>query len=149
MPILVRGCPLEPDLLHDVEQHIWYAPLADGRVRLGMTAVATALAGEVLAFTPKRVGRRFDAGRSCATIESGKWVGPARAAFGGTVVEINDALVQRPSLVNRDPYGAGWMLVAAPDDPATALAGLVTGAALAPAYEAWMARENFAGCQTP
>ena len=152
MVILVRGCPLRLDLLHDVEQHIWYEPLADGRVRLGMTPVATALAGEVLAFTPKRVGRRFDAGRSCATIESGKWVGPARAVFGGTVREVNDALVARPGLANRDPYGTGWMIVAEPDDPAAtalALQGLAAGAALGPAYEAWMAREDFAGCGTP
>jgi glycine cleavage system H protein len=48
-----------------------------------MTVVAVALAGVVLAFTPKPVGRRFDAGRSCATTESGKRVGPARAAFAG------------------------------------------------------------------
>jgi glycine cleavage system H protein len=45
--------------------------------------VAVALAGEVLAFMPKPVARRFDAGRSCATTESGKRVGPARAAFAG------------------------------------------------------------------
>lgn len=147
--ILVRGCALRPDLLHDVERHLWYEPLPGGLVRLGMTPVATALAGEVLAFTPKRVGRRFDAGRSCATIESGKWVGPARAAFGGTVREVNDALIARPGLANRDPYAA-WMLVAEPDDPvATALAGLVDGPALGPAYEAWMAREGFPGCGTP
>jgi glycine cleavage system H protein len=149
MPILVRGCPFPPDRHYDVEQHLWYVALPGDLIRLGMTSVATALAGEVLAFTPKRVGRRFDAGRSCATIESGKWVGPARAAFSGTVVEVNDALIRRPSLVNRDPYGEGWMLVARPDDPAAALAGLVTGSALAPAYEAWMTRESFAGCPTP
>ena len=71
-----------------------------------MTVVAVALAGEVLAFTPKRVGRRFDAGRSCATIESGKWIGQARAAFAGTVVAVNDALIQRSSLANRDRPGS-------------------------------------------
>lgn len=147
--ITVRGCALAPGRLYDVEQHLWYVAEADGRVRLGMTSVAMALAGEVLAFTPKRVGRRFETGRSCATIESGKWVGPARAAFAGTVDEVNDALVGRPSLANRDPYGAGWMLLARPDDPATALDGLVGENAVAAAYEAWMAREDFAGCQPP
>ena len=147
--ILVRGCALRPDLPHDVEQHMWYEPLPDGLIRLGMTPVAAALAGEVLAFTPKRVGRRFDAGRSCATLESGKWVGPARAAFAGTVRAVNDALVARPGLAGRDPYGAGWMILAEPDDPpAMALAALVAGPALGPAYEAWMAREGFAGCGT-
>ncbi len=70
-----------------------------------MTVVAGALGREVLAFTPKRVGRRFDAGRSCAPIESGKWIGQARAAFAGTVVALNDALIQRSSLANRDRPG--------------------------------------------
>ncbi|MDP9135208.1 MAG: glycine cleavage system protein H [Actinomycetota bacterium] len=111
-----------------------------------MSSVAVALAGEVLAFTPKRVGRRFDAGRSCATVESGKWVGPARACFSGEVLEINEMLIARPRLANLDPYGAGWMIVAKPDDPATALAGLVTGAAIAAAYGAWMDQAGFKGC---
>lgn len=96
--------PAEP--LYDVEQHMWYAQLGADRIRLGMTAVAVALAGEVPAFTPNRVGRRFDAGRSCATVESGKWVGPARACFAGEVLDINETLMARPRLANLDPYGA-------------------------------------------
>jgi glycine cleavage system H protein len=141
----VRGCAFPDHLRYDVLNHLWYEPLGDGTARIGMTVVAIALAGEVLAFTPKRVGRRFDAGRSCATIESGKWVGPARAAFAGSVVAVNDALIQRPSLANRDPYGQGWMLIARPDDPA-ALATLPEGPAITSAYEAWMVAEAFAGC---
>ena len=144
--LTVRGCPLPEGLHYDVEQHMWYAPLDGDRIRLGMTSVAVALAGEVLAFTPKRVGRRFEAGRSCATIESGKWVGPARACFAGEVLEINEALMARPRLANLDPYGEGWMIVARPDDPVAALAGLVTGNAIAAAYEAWMDRSDFKGC---
>ena len=142
----VRGCALPRGLHYDVGQHMWYAPLDADRIRLGMTSVAVALAGEVLAFTPKRVGRRFEAGRSCATIESGKWVGPARACFAGEVLEINEALMARPRLANLDPYGEGWMIVARPDDPVAALAGLVTGNAIAAAYEAWMDRSDFKGC---
>jgi glycine cleavage system H protein len=60
-----------------------------------MTVVAVALAGEVLAFTPKRVGRRLDAGRSCAMIESGKWVRPARAAFAGASRSGADRMIRR------------------------------------------------------
>jgi glycine cleavage system H protein len=144
MPI-VRGCAFPDHLRYDVPNHLWYEPQADGTARVGMTVVAVALSGEVLAFTPKRAGRRFDAGRSFATIESGKWIGPARAAFAGTVVAVNDALISRPSLANRDPYGQGWMLLARPDDPAL-LAALPEGATIAQAYGAWMAAESFTGC---
>ena len=101
----MRGCAFPDHLRYDVANHLWYEPLGHGTARIGMTVVAGALGREVLAFTPKRVGRRFDAGRSCAPIESGKWIGQARAAFAGTVVALNDALIQRSSLANRDRLG--------------------------------------------
>ena len=84
MPV-VRGCQFPDELLYDVENHIWIQEVADGNLKLGMTSVAVAMAGQLVAFTPKKVGRSVKAGKSCATIESGKWVGPAKslAAAGG------------------------------------------------------------------
>ena len=142
----VRGCHLPDDLLYDVENHIWFSEQADGNVKLGMTTVATAMAGQLVAFTPKKVGRKVDAGKSCATVESGKWVGPAKSAAAGDIVAVNDDLVAKPSLANDDPYGAGWLVVIKPDDWATARAKLVPGASVATAYEAKMAADGFAGC---
>ncbi len=142
----VRGCNLPDELLYDVDNHIWYQEVADGNVKLGMTTVATAMAGSLVAFTPKKVGRSVDAGKSCATVESGKWVGPAKSAVAGTVVAINDALVAKPSLANEDPYGAGWMAILKPTDWASIKAKLTTGADLAQKYEAKMAKDGFAGC---
>ena len=68
----VRGCNLPDDLLYDVENHIWYQEMPDGNVKLGMTTVATGMAGQLVAYTPKKVGRSVDAGKACATVESGK-----------------------------------------------------------------------------
>jgi len=141
----VRGCSFPDHLFYDVPNHIWYTPLDDGTVRAGMTPVAVVLAREVLVFTPKRVGRRVEAGRSFATIESAKWVGAARAAFDGMVVAVNETLIERPFVVNGDPYGEGWMLVVRPSHQ-NWRDGLVTGDAIAPAYEAWMDAESFEGC---
>jgi glycine cleavage system H protein len=128
-----------PDhLLYDIENQIWYEPLADGTVRAGFTAWAVTLMGEVLVFTPKRIGRDFEKGRSFATVEGGKWVGSARAAFDGIVVAHNESLVRKPELIMQDAYGAGFMLVVRPTGDAWR-AGLVTGAAIAPAFAAWLA----------
>ncbi|MEZ5916811.1 MAG: hypothetical protein R3C40_04460 [Parvularculaceae bacterium] len=66
----VRGCNLPDDLLYDVDNHIWFQEVGDGNVRLGMTTVATAMAGELVAFTPKKVGKEIKPGKSCATVES-------------------------------------------------------------------------------
>ena len=144
----VRGCSLPDSLLYDVENHIWYQELADGNVRLGMTTVATAMAGQLVAFTPKKVGRSVEAGKSCATVESGKWVGPAKSAAAGSVVAVNEELAATPSLANEDPYGAGWLIVLKPQDWAAVRATLSTGADMAAKYEAKMAADGFAGCAT-
>ena len=141
----VRGCNLPDDLLYDVENHIWYREEADGNVKLGMTAVATAMAGQLVAFTPKKVGRSVDAGKSCATVESGKWVGPAKSAAAGAVVAVNEELVAKPALANEDPYKA-WLVVLKPNDWAAVKGTLTPGSQVAPKYEAKMAADGFAGC---
>ena len=142
----VRGCHLPEDRLYDVENHIWLIDLGDGRVKIGMTAVATAMAGQLVAFTPKKVGRSVKPGKSCATVESGKWVGPAKSAVGGEVVEVNTALVDEPAIANGDPYEAGWMVIIQAEDWDTVKAGLVAGADVAAPYEAKMAADGFDGC---
>jgi glycine cleavage system H protein len=145
MPI-IRGCSIPDELLYDVANNIWYRDNGDGTVTLGMTSVAAAMAGQLVAFTAKKAGRTVQAGKSCATIESGKWVGPAKIAFDAEVTEVNAALTGDPKLANADPYGAGWMVKVRPADWAAAKADLVPGAQVAGPYEEKMAADNFAGC---
>jgi len=139
---LVEGKDYPERLYYDLDNQIWYEPLADGTVRAGFTPLAIALAGEVLVFTPKRIGREFEAQRSFATIECGKWVGAARAAFDGTVVAANEELEHRPKLLNEDAFGAGWMLIVRPASAAWR-ERLVTGPAVGPAFAAWIAAEAY------
>jgi len=129
-------------LLYDVENQIWYAPLGDGMLRTGFTSWAAALMGEVLVFTPKRLGHSFEKDRWFAMVEGGKWVGAARAAFDGSVVAHNENLVDKPELLTSDAFGDGWMLIVRPagDDWR---AGLVTGAAVGPAIESWIAGGSY------
>jgi glycine cleavage system H protein len=143
---VVRGCDLPDELLYDVENHVWFKELGDGNVRIGMTAVAAAMAGQLVAVTPKKAGRSVRPGKSCATIESGKWVGPARSVAGGEVVAVNDAVVTKPDTANDDPYEAGWLIDLKPDDWDSIKPTLITGAAISAAYEAKMAAEGFEGC---
>lgn len=145
MPV-VRGCNLPDDLLYDVENHIWFQEQGDGNVKLGMTAVATAMAGKLVAYTPKRVGRSVRAGKSCGTLESGKWVGPAKSLASGEVMAVNDDLVGNPSIVNDDPYDAGWLVVLKPDDWDAVKSSLVAGEDVIAPYEAKMDAEGFGGC---
>lgn len=145
MPI-VRGCNLPDELFYDVPNNLWYRAAADGTYTVGMTMIATAMAGALVAFTAKKVGKTIDAGKSVATVESGKWVGPAKLGFAAEIVAVNEDLVANPKLANSDTYGAGWMVRVKPVDPAAASAVLVPGAGVAAPYEAKMAADNFAGC---
>jgi glycine cleavage system H protein len=137
----VRGCNLPDELLYDVENHTWFTEVGDGTVRIGMTAIATAMAGQLVAFTPKKVGRSVRAGRSCATVESGKWVGPAKSAAGGEVVGVNEDLLANPGKANEDPYAA-WMVQLQPEDWESVKAGLTLGSQVAGPYEAKMDSEG-------
>ena len=145
MPV-VKGCNLPDDLLYDVDNHIWFKEMGDGTVKLGMTAVATAMAGQLVAFTPKKAGRSVDAGKSCATVESGKWVGPAKSVAAGSVVKVNDDLVNDPRLANTDPYEKGWFIILQPADWAAVKPKLMPGSSVTQPYEAKMTADGFNGC---
>jgi len=128
-----------PDsLLYDLQNQIWYEPLPDGSIRAGFTPLAMSLVGDVLVFTPKRIGRDFERGRSFATIECGKWVGSARAAFDGVVLAHNEALIRKPELLNQDAFGAGWMLIVRTSQESWRGA-LITGERIEPTFEEWLA----------
>jgi glycine cleavage system H protein len=140
----VKGCNLPDELLYDVENHIWFKELGDGTVKVGMTTGD----GHGGSWLRSREGRRREvkAGKSCATVESGKWVGPAKVAAAGEVVAVNEALVANPSMANSDPYGEGWLIVLRPEAWDSVKPSLVPGAQVAGPYEAKMAADGFAGC---
>lgn len=145
MPI-VRGCNFPDALLYDVRNHVWYAEVGDGLLRAGMTQIGVALAREVIVFTPKRAGSAFEQNKSFGTIESAKWVGSVRAAFEGAVIAVNEQAMKQTALINSDCYGEGWLLLVRPDAGGWQ-SGLVSGEAIAAAYEAWMESEAWPGCE--
>lgn len=139
---VVNGREFPEHLYYDLSNQVWYEPLPDGTIRAGFTPLAIELAGEVLVFTPKRVGRDFAPQKSFATIECGKWVGAARAAFNGVVLAVNEELEHRPRLLNDDAFGAGWMLIVRAGDAAWR-EKLATGAGIERAFADWIAAESY------
>lgn len=145
MPV-VRGCELPEDLLYDVGNNLWYRDNGDETFTVGMTMIATGMAGQLVAFTPKKAGKTIAAGKSCATVESGKWVGPAKLGFDAEIIAVNDNLSGNPKLANSDSYGEGWMVKIKPVDMGAAASVLTPGNAVAAPYEAKMAADEFVGC---
>ena len=108
MMAIVNKCNLPEDLYYIVGKHVW-ARREGELVTVGMTDVAQNMAKTIVAVTPKAAGKSVQKGRNIATVESGKWVGPVTAPVSGEIVAVNEALAVSPSLVNSDPYGAGWV----------------------------------------
>ena len=142
----VRGCVLPDELYYHVESNVWARLEDDGSLTLGMTSYACALAGQLVAVTPKKAGRDIEQGKTVSTVESGKWVGPVKAPVGGELLAVNEAVSDTPRLVNEDPYGRGWMAKLKPKYWETEKDSLVTGIAVAQVFEAKMHADGFGGC---
>jgi glycine cleavage system H protein len=141
MTTTVRGCNIPEDLYYLVEKHVWARREGD-LVVVGLTDVAQNLAKGIISVTTKRVGRSLDKGKSIGTVESSKWVGPVPAPVSGEIVEVNEALTSDPGLVNRDPYGEGWIAKLRPNDWNAEAADLVTGPEGIAAYQAFLEQED-------
>lgn len=142
----VRGCNIPEDLSYNVDNNVWARREADGTVTVGLTSYACSLAGEIVAYTPKKVGKEIAQDKSCATVESGKWVGPVKTPITGEITKINDAVSAKPGLINKDPYGEGWVVKMKPTNWDGESGSLKTGADALKAFEAKMQAEGFKGC---
>jgi glycine cleavage system H protein len=142
----VRGCDFPDDRHYFPDGNIW-ARLEGDVLRVGMTAYACALSGEIVSFMPKKAGREVAVGRSLATVESGKWVGPVTAPVSGAIVAVNENVVRRPALLNEDPYHQGWLIELKPVAWAAEASNLITGSEVSSVIEAKMQAEGFEGCQ--
>ena len=83
---------------------------ADAIVQIGITDYAQGELGDVVFVDLPKVGAVFARGDVFGTIEAVKAVSELYAPLAGTVTEVNKALEGDPALVNRDPYGPGWMI---------------------------------------
>ena len=103
-------------------EHEWIAVSGDVAT-VGITDYAADKLGDVVFVELPAVGSTVTASSVVGEIESTKSVGELYAPLDGEVVEVNDAVVDDPSLVNSDPYGDGWLVKITVD--AGALEGLL------------------------
>ena len=97
-----------PTHLHYTVEHEW---LDDGApATVGITGIAADALGDIVYLELPAVGEEITAGAVVGEIESTKSVSELYSPVSGTVVEINQAAVEDPSVVNSDPYGQGWLL---------------------------------------
>jgi glycine cleavage system H protein len=117
-----------PDELVYTAEHEYVARTGDAAVvRVGITDYAQGELGDVVFVNLPKPGQRLDAHESFGTIEAVKAVSELYSPVAGEVVATNGALDGDPAVVNRDPYGDGWMITLRIPDP-KALDGLLSPA---------------------
>ena len=108
-----------PDDLRYAESHEWTTADADadGGVQIGISDFAQDELGEVVFVELPDEGDTIRKDEAFGVVESIKAVSDLYAPVSGTVTVVNEALFDRPELVNDDPYGEGWLLELDPSDP--------------------------------
>jgi len=101
---------LVPKDLRYTKDHEWVR-LEDGKARVGITDHAQKSLGDIVYVELPPLGRSVKKGERAATVESVKAVGEVFAPLSGKVVEVNPAVTASPDLINKDPYGQGWLFV--------------------------------------
>lgn len=99
---------LIPNDLSYTAQHEW-VKITDGVARIGITDYAQDALGDVVFVGVPSLGSSVVAEQSFTEVESTKSVSDIYAPVSGTVTAVNDALATQPELLNKDPYGAGWI----------------------------------------
>ena len=99
------------------EDHEWILMEDDEVGVVGITDYAQDQLGELVFVELPEVGTDWARGAEVAVIESVKAAGDVKAPVGGTVVGVNESLVDEPEKVNADPAGEGWIVRIRVSDP--------------------------------
>lgn len=106
-----------PEELRYTSEHEWVATEEGNRVRVGITDFAQDALGDVVYVDIPEEGTEVTADEPFGEVESTKSVSDIYSPVTGRIVERNGVLSETPELVNRDPYGEGWMVVVEMSDP--------------------------------
>lgn len=88
----------------------------DDILTIGITDHAQCMLGDLVYIELPELEISLESGQECAVVESVKAAADIYCPVAGEVVEINEALLENPQLVNEDPYGKGWMFRLRPFD---------------------------------
>lgn len=105
-----------PDNLRYTKEHEWVS-LKDKTATVGITDFAQRELGDIVYVDIDTVGKDLPADAVFGTVEAVKTVSDLFLPLAGKILEVNPVLNNQPELVNTDPYGEGWMIKLAVEDP--------------------------------
>jgi len=106
-----------PDELFYHKEHMWVRKEGDV-IRVGLNDFSQKLSGELSFIELPETSSEAQADEVIGSYETGKWMGKIYSPVAGEIVETNSELEDNPTLINSDPYEAGWIFTMKPADSA-------------------------------
>ncbi len=106
-----------PENLKYTKDHEWIL-VEGGTAIIGITEFAQGELGDIVFVEVETVGETLAEGETFGTIEAVKTVSDMYMPVGGEVLEFNEALESNPELINKDPFGEGWVVKIRIENPA-------------------------------
>ncbi|PKP01263.1 MAG: glycine cleavage system protein H [Bacteroidetes bacterium HGW-Bacteroidetes-9] len=106
-----------PASLKYTKDHEWISVEGD-TAKIGVTEFAQGELGDIVFIEVETLGETLDEGETFGTIEAVKTVSDMFMPVAGEVLEFNEALNSSPEMINKDPYGEGWIIKIKLSDPA-------------------------------
>lgn len=91
-------------------EHEWICTESENKGKVGLADYAQSQLGDIVFLDLPAAGTQVEQGKKMGEVESVKAVSDIFAPVSGQVLEINQAVIDEPGLVNKDPYGAGWLV---------------------------------------
>ncbi len=132
----IKGYDL-PDDLYYHEDHAWALIDSDGNVKVGMNDFFQKAAGDIVYVDLPFEGDEVEQGDVCGKIQSSKWIGKLVSPVSGTILQINEDLESDSALINKDPYGDGWIMLIEPSNLDEEMESLMQGDNVIP----WLEKE--------
>jgi glycine cleavage system H protein len=99
-----------PKELLYTSDHFWLKIEGD-HIRIGLTKYAQSDMGEILLVEFPETGKPLEKGEKFAVIETAKAISDLKSPVSGMVIEANQNLEEKPELINKEPYGNGWLVL--------------------------------------
>ena len=106
---------LPDDLYYEPADHLW-VKIEEGVVRIGMDQLGQETAGTIAHISIPQVEKLIEKKDTFGFLEAGKYVGPLKMPLAGRMIAINQRVIEKPGLINQDPYGEGWLIVVRPEN---------------------------------
>jgi len=111
--------PSTPDQLLYSSKHTWAQPTADGNVRVGLSDYAQKRLKGLAQVRTEPVGKELGKMEPFGVAETWMLLFDLYSPISGRIVKINEKLKEKPTVVNEDPYGQGWIVEIKPNNSLT------------------------------